>query len=85
MYSHEEVRTMYATHLASVLSRAEEKSAQGLWVKVDEKIGRYINGNLDHAMDATTLLWKLSKGNVNCPPVTPAAASPVSSIISSLS
>ncbi|KAF9785366.1 hypothetical protein BJ322DRAFT_827295 [Thelephora terrestris] len=74
--SHEEVRTIYATHLASVLSRAEEKSVQGLWVKVDEKIGRYINGNLDHAVDATTLLWKLSKGNVNCPPVTPAAEAP---------
>ena len=76
---------MYATHLTSVLSRAEEKSAQELWVKVDEKIGRYINGNLDHAMDATTLLWKLSKGNMNCPPVAPAVASPVSFITSSLS
>ncbi|KAF9785363.1 hypothetical protein BJ322DRAFT_827251 [Thelephora terrestris] len=63
---HQEVRIMHANHLTSVLSRANEESAQDLWDQIEEKIDCYINGDLDHAVDAVILLWKLSKGYANC-------------------
>ena len=78
--SYEQVRILCGNHLALVLSRADKNTAQDLWDKIDEKIDCYLNGNLDHAVNATTLLWKLSKGGVNYSGAPPTTINPVSSI-----
>ena len=59
--SYENVRTLYFDHLASMLSGKDEESAKVLCDKIDEKIDRYANGDLDHAVDVITLVWKFSK------------------------
>lgn len=60
---------MFVNHLASVLSGANEDSAKDLCGRIDEKIDSYANGDLDHAVDAITLLWQLAKAGGPSPPV----------------
>ena len=52
---------MQTEHLVSVVSKLDDESAKALCEKIDEKVDSYANGDLDHAVDAMTLLWKLSK------------------------
>ena len=52
---------MQAEHLVSVIYSADKESAKNLCDRVDEKVESFANGNLDRAVDAITLLWKLSK------------------------
>ena len=68
MNSYEDFRIMHSNHLASVLSRADEKSSKDLCERIDERIDHYANGDLDHAVDAVTLLWKLSMAGGPLPP-----------------
>ncbi|KAF9785359.1 hypothetical protein BJ322DRAFT_826989 [Thelephora terrestris] len=79
---YEVVRNMHVNHLVSVLFRADKGSAGPLYGKIDEKIDRYANGDLDHAADVITDLWKLSKANEGSPPVLPDEVPPVSPQIS---
>ncbi|KAF9645618.1 hypothetical protein BDM02DRAFT_3271586 [Thelephora ganbajun] len=74
---YEDIRTMQVNHLASVLSSADEVSAKDLCGKVDEMVDNYANGDLDHAMDAIILLWKLAKEPRRSPPASPVARSSV--------
>ena len=67
---------MQVEHLVSMVSGADSKSAKNLCEKIDEKVDSYANGDLDHAVDAITLLWKLSKGDRR--PSPPVAANSVS-------
>lgn len=60
MNSYEEFRIMHTHRLVSDLSHADEKSAEDMCAKIDGRIDRYSNGDLDYAVDAVTLLWKLS-------------------------
>ena len=62
----------------------EEKFAKDLCDKIDEKIDRYANGDLDHAVDVITLLWKLSKAGEHEPKLRPFAflVSPLTSLFS---
>jgi len=69
---------MQTEHLVSVVSRANNESAETLCEKIDEKVDSYANGDLDHAVDVITLLWKLSKGDRRPSPVSPVAANSVS-------
>ncbi|KAF9785368.1 hypothetical protein BJ322DRAFT_1211231 [Thelephora terrestris] len=75
---YEGVRNMHVNHLASTLSRAAKGSAGPLYEKIDHKIDRYANRELDHAADAITQLWKLSNSNEGSPPVPPDEVPPVS-------
>ena len=52
---------MFVNHLASVLPKAHKDFPKDVWKKFNDKIDRYANGDLDHAVDTMTLLWKLSK------------------------
>ena len=56
---------MFANYLASVLPQAHGNSSKDLWKDIDKKMHCYANGELDHAMDTMTLLWKLSKGTIS--------------------
>ena len=69
---------MQTEHLVSVVSGADSKSAKALCEKIDEKVDSFANGNLNHAVDAITLLWKLSRGDKRPSPVSPVAKNPVS-------
>lgn len=60
---YEDVRTIHVNRLAFILARADENSAKTLCEKFDEKIDCFANGDLDHAEDAVTHLWKLSKAD----------------------
>ena len=68
MNSYEQIRIMHTHRLVSDLSRADEKSVKDMCEKIDEKIDRYSNGDLDYAVDAVTLLWKLSMAAGYPPP-----------------
>ena len=52
---------MQTEHLVSLASGADDEFGKILWERIDEKVESYANGDLDHAVDAITLLWKLSK------------------------
>ena len=65
---------MQTEHLVSVVSGADSKSAKALCEKIDEKVDSFANGNLNHAVDAITLLWKLSRGDKRPYFASPAAA-----------
>ena len=73
---------MHVNHLVLVLSRANEQSAKTLCERIDEKVDCYANGDLDHAADAITHLWKLSKVgrpsplDLSSPPSRPSRAPP---------
>jgi len=54
---------MQTQYLEMVIFRADNESMETLCEKIDEKVDSYANGDLDHAVDAMTLLWKLSKGD----------------------
>ena len=69
---------MQAGHLVLVMSGADKESAKKLCDRIDERVDIYANGDLDHAVDAITLLWKLSKGDMHSPPVPPVATNSVS-------
>ena len=58
---YEDIRAMQVNHLVLVLSRADEESGKILCERIDEKIDGYASGDLDHAADAITHMWKLSK------------------------
>jgi len=58
---YQEVRTVQVIHLASVWFRGGEESAERLGERIDEKVDSYANGELDHAMEAMTFLWELSR------------------------
>ena len=60
---------MHFDHLASILYGKGEMSAKNLCCKIDDKIDRFANGELDHASNVTTLLWKLSKAGKHTPRV----------------
>jgi len=75
---HKNVGIMQAGHLVSVVSGTDKESATELRDRIDEKVDSYANGDLDHAVDAVTLLWKLSKGDKRPPPLSPVATSSVS-------
>jgi len=62
---------MQAGHLVTVVSGADKESANELWGRIDEKVDSFANGDLDHAVDAIILLWKLSKGDRRSPPLSP--------------
>ena len=49
------------SQLASLWLRGDEESAQSIGQRADEKIDSYANGELDHAMEAMTLLWEHSR------------------------
>ena len=70
--------TMHVDHLVSVLSGRNETLAKDLYDKIDTKVDSYASGDLDHAVDAITLLWKLSKGDARSRPVSPVASDSVS-------
>ena len=80
--SYEDVRTMLVNHLQSVSSRANGDSAKDLWGKIDEKIDCYANGDLDHAVDTITLLWRISKSDGQSPPTPSPQEANVSSLTS---
>ena len=69
---------MQTEHLVSVVSRADSESAKALCGKIDEKVDSFANGDLNHAVDAITLLWKLSREDKRRSPVSPVAANLVS-------
>lgn len=66
---YEEIRKIQVRRLASVLAGVNEESAKRLCEKVEEKVESFANGDLDHAVDATVLLWKLSREDTR-PPTT---------------
>ena len=72
------IETMQAEHLVSVVSSADKDSAKKLCDRVDEKVDSYANGDLDRAVDAITLLWKLSKGGGQSSPTSPVVINSVS-------
>ena len=47
--------------LASLWFRGDEESAQSISQRADEKIDGYANGELNHAVEAITLLWEHSR------------------------
>ena len=69
---------MQAEHLVSLVSGADNELRKILWEKIDEKVERYANGNLDPAVDAITLLWKMSKRDRRSSPVSPIITDSVS-------
>jgi len=69
---------MQAEHLVSVVYNADKESAKKLCDRVDEKVDSYANGDLDRAVDAITLLWKLSKEGGRSTPASPAVINSVS-------
>ena len=75
---------MHVTRLASLLSPANESSVKDICDKLDEKIDCYVNGELDHAADAVSLLWKFSRGPVPAAPDSP-GLSPISHVSSAIS
>ena len=76
MNSYEEFRIMHTHRLVSDLSRADEKSAKVLCESIDERIDHYSKGDLDYAVDAVTLLWKLSMAGGSPPPAPQPAGEP---------
>ena len=57
---YDEIRTVQVTHLVSVwLSGGEESKA--LHGKLDEKIDNYAAGELEHAAEAVSSIWDLSR------------------------
>ena len=58
---------MFVNHLASVLPQAHEDFPKDVWKKFNDKIYCYANGDLDHAVETMTLLWKLSKTRKSSP------------------
>ena len=75
---YEDVRAVHVNQLALVLSRADENYAKTLCEKIDEKIDCFANGDLDHAEDAITHLFKLSKAGGQSTLVPPDEVFPVS-------
>jgi len=69
---------MQAEHLVSVVSSADKESAKNMCDRIDERVDSYANGDLDRAVDAITLLWKLSKEGRRSSPVFPVATNSVS-------
>jgi len=65
------IETMQAEHLVSVVYSADKESAKNLCDRIDEKVESFANGDLDRAVDAITLLWKLSKEGRRSSPVSP--------------
>ena len=82
--SYGDVGTLHFDRLASILSGTDEKSAKNLCDEIDEKIDRYANGDLDHAADVMTLLWKLSKAGGQAPKSSSCSTSNDSESVSSL-
>jgi len=74
------IETMQAEHLVSVVSSADKESARELCDRIDEKVDGYANGDLDRAVDAITLLWKLSKEGGRPSPVAPVVTNSVSQL-----
>ena len=58
---------MFIDYLASILPRAHSDFPKDVWKRFNDKIDSYVNGDLDHAVDTMTLLWKLSKGRGSAP------------------
>ena len=75
---HKNVGIMQARRLVSVVSGTDKESVRELCDRIDEKVDSYANGDLDHAVNAVTLLWKLSKGDKRSPPLSPVATNSVS-------
>lgn len=66
---YQEVRTAQVNYLASIWFRGDEEPAEGLGKRIDKKVDSYANGELDHAMEAMTLLWELSREDGDLPPI----------------
>ena len=59
---------MQVTHLLSVwLAGGEESKA--LQMKLDEKIDNFAAGELEHAAEAISSIWDLSRGNQSFPSI----------------
>lgn len=60
VHRYNEIRTVQVTRLVSVwLSGGEESGA--LHKKLDEKIDEYVAGRLEHAVEAVSSIWDLSR------------------------
>ena len=79
---YEEIRKIQVQRLASDLVRANEESMKHLHEEIEEKVDSFSNGDLDHAVDAIVLLWKLSREGV--PPATVASVRFLNSSFSQL-
>ena len=82
--SYEEIRTMHATRLASLLTPTNESSVKDICNKLDEKIDCYANGKLDHAVDVVSLLWGFSRESAPAVPEPPMPG-PISHVSSAIS
>ena len=72
---YEEVRSIQVNHLVSLWFGEDKECVEGLGERIDEKVDSYANGELDHAMEAMTLLWELLRGGESSPPIPEAPTS----------
>lgn len=64
---HEEMGKIQIQRLESVSANTDKEFMKNLCERIEEKIDGFANENLDHAVDAIVLLWKLPRGN-GCSP-----------------
>jgi len=67
-------------HLLYVRFCGDKESTDELYKKIDDKVESYANGDLDHAAEVMSLLWKLSRSGGSLPPPTPSTRSFVCSL-----
>lgn len=60
---------MQINHLASIRFGVNEELTKTLCDKIDEKVDAYAAGDLNHAGDAMSLLWDVSKKGKRPAPV----------------
>ena len=72
---------MQVEHLAFSRFGVDEETTEILYKEIDEKVDAYTNGNLEHAAEVTSLLWKFSRKRTPIPLVSesPVSVSPPTS------
>jgi len=67
---YDEIRTVQVNHLVSVWLSGGEQESKELHKKLDEKIDSYGAGELEHAAEAISSIWDLSR-RYEAPPSVP--------------
>ena len=58
---YDEIRAVQVDHLLSVLSSGSSETSKTIHKNLDERIQRYAAGELKHAREAISLIWKSSR------------------------
>ena len=79
---YDEIRAIQVDYLLSVLSSGGDETSKTIHKNLDEKIQRYAAGELKHAREAISLIWKSSRKprdiDVACVPLDTASVHPPS-------